>query len=644
MVKDIQAIDLSNEMDILYLYKNIRELPDLLDQFHKIKFCDLSFSLFCYGVVEKVVLEELGEFFVDHEMEEIVRATLGRPESDICMCGRPEDTRFYVDHLDVLLMPLVDICNKQIVDLIYYVFKKSGVNHFEFLFDMFTGESQLIELHLLAAKGMRDRSFDLSDIRECLEREGDRTVADIAVNSTLPPNDSDLPPPNEDNDVSLGKPSSSPDPIIPFPFSEKPKDLHIDVGYFASDSSDEELGHVKGLAAKPFKEKHTMNPAFHLQRAKELLLGYKDNDASFFIENVTTYLSMKFDKELFAEYLSYKCYNPFSVNLKKLPNVPFFFYANSNVAKILAPVAKVTRKDPYDFSTQESSCMVPINSYVLKYFLEFCHATFFDINSPLGDYILISKSLRYFVEFYKDPAFFKIFYELLNCKISKIEVDIKGNLLSDLSLYVDVFYGNPRTALDAADEELENWTLRLHPSHKKITQSLYDDGNKTEDRKKPSVIPSIGEDSKSVLTNAYINSSFYTDIEEKISCHLLDLFSKNYNEDQVDVDEFIESLVLEISSDPHLKVYLLRSVGKIHDKLCAHENTGHNEGKELHRPCFSKILENLKDFPKLNWRYKKVFLSKLDELEKLSVDRIWVKKTLENDRVFYIKNMVSNLK
>lgn len=659
MVKDIQTIDFSNEMDILYAYKNIKEFPALLDQFHKIKFCDLSFSLFCYGIVEKAVLEELGETFVDHEMEEVVRMMLSNPSgepSGTCDAGKG----FYISHLNVLLRPLVNICNKQIVDLVYYVFKKSGVNHFDFLFDVFTSESQLIELHLLVAKGMRDRSFDLSDIKECLEHEGDSSelLDDAASDSDLvPPTAPDSAPPSSSDNagvVSLGGLSPSPSPIIPLPFSDKSKDLHIDVGYFPSDnSSEEELDHVRNLAAKPFKERSIMNPAFHLQRAKELLLNYKDNDATFFIENVATYLSMKFDRELFAEYLSYKCYNPFSSNLKKL-HAPFFFYADASITKILAPVTKVVRKDPYDFTMYESSCSIPINSYILKYFLEFCHATFFDINSPLGDYILISKSLRYFVEFYRDPAFFKVFYELLNCKISKIEADIKSNLLSDLCLYVDVFYGHTRTALDDSDEELDNWTLKLHPSHKKISQNLYDDGSKTNNHKKPSVIPSIGEDSKSALTNAYINASFYDDIEKKISHYLLDLFSKNYNEDQVDVDEFLESFVLEISSDPSLKVYVLRNIEKIHSKLCkapVHEQGNDASSAEcserekcMHSPCFNKVLENLKDFPKVNWRYKKVFVNKLDELEKLGVDRRWVKETLESDRVFYIKNMVNSLK
>lgn len=40
MLKDVKTIDLSNEIDVLYLYKNIKSLPEMLSDVENIKFND----------------------------------------------------------------------------------------------------------------------------------------------------------------------------------------------------------------------------------------------------------------------------------------------------------------------------------------------------------------------------------------------------------------------------------------------------------------------------------------------------------------------------------------------------------------------------------------------------------------------------
>lgn len=773
MLKDTKTLDLSNEMDVLYLYKNIKIVPELLRDVQKIKFSDFSFSLFCYSIIENAVFEELNEFFTDFEMEEMLHLSaeeyvMRHLEEALSenICGEEakyannnegthlEDNSsedkasenkivaalpniFYLKHLDIMLKPLVNICNKQIVDLVYYVFKKSGYNHFEFLFNVFNENTQLIELHLLVAKAMKDRPFDLTDIKECLNESTDSGV--ISESETKSYNlNSELSSLSISSENKCIKSSEEIQDCIKSNENNK-KALKIEVGGFSEDNSSEDvLENIINLTACPFMDKK--NHSYHLQRAKELMMSYsasnnycsaepgqtdfgKNENIVFFVDNLCTFLSIKFDKEIFTELLRFSFHDSFSSNLKKIPNLPFIFYENAKIEKIMAPASKTPKKDPYELSPTQCSCPIPINAYTLKYFLEFCHSTFFNINSAISDYILISKSLRHFVEFYRHPAFFKIFYELLNCKVSKIESELRENLLCDLPLYISVFYlpekesnrrvdyskksnlsvpGNDKRAVTDSDIQvpdkegvseskdfLSKWSLNFSPQ-------LVKGFDKSNSREKGSVhpFPSINDESKDLLIEAYMSPSYYTEIEQRISDHLLNLFSESYNEDQVDTCHFLENFLIENSLNADFKVYVLKSISSIHDSIfksfgngvalsaeekclnkeevCESDPIGsvesvdihgsvdnkekteiendeeskdvkHTQFEEKHLSFFQKILKNLKIFPELNWRYKKVFIRSIDSLEKVGVEREWVKEELKNDTVFYIKNMVRKL-
>jgi len=782
MLKDTKTLDLSNEMDVLYLYKNIKIVPELLRDVQKIKFSDFSFSLFCYSIIENAVFEELNEFFTDFEMEEMLHLSAEecamRNLEEVLsenICGEEakyvsnegthvEDNSsedkasenkivasppniFYLKHLDIMLKPLVNICNKQIVDLVYYVFKKSGYNHFEFLFNVFNENTQLIELHLLVAKAMKDRPFDLTDIKECLNESTDSAV--ISESETKSYNlNSELSSLSISSENKCIKGSEENQSCIKSIEENKncikssesnKKALKIEVGGFSEDNSSEDvLENITNLAACPFMDKK--NHSYHLQRAKELMMSYsasnnyctaepgqtdfgKNENIVFFVENLCTFLSIKFDKEIFTELLRFSFHDSFSSNLKKIPNLPFIFYENAKIEKIMAPASKTPKKDPYEFSPAQCICPIPINAYTLKYFLEFCHSTFFNINSPISDYILISKSLRHFVEFYRHPAFFKIFYELLNCKVSKIESELRENLLCDLPLYIEVFYlpekgsnrnvdytkknsistpileNDKKTVADsdvkASSKEdvseskdfLSKWSLNFSPQ-------LVKGFDKSNSKEKGSVhpFPSINDENRDLLIEAYMSPSYYTEIEQRISDHLLNLFSESYNEDQVDTCHFLENFLIENSLNADFKVYVLKSISSIHDSIFRSFGDGaglsaeekclnndkvydsdpigsvnscdnsdadkektevekdeeskdakHTQFEEKHLSFFQKILKNLKIFPELNWRYKKVFIRSIDSLEKVGVEREWVKEELKNDTVFYIKNMVRKL-
>lgn len=65
---------------------------------------------------------------------------------------------------------MINSCNKPVVDLIFYVFRKTGKNHFNILFEAFKDCSEiLVELHLIVARVTRDDSFNLAEIKSCLD-------------------------------------------------------------------------------------------------------------------------------------------------------------------------------------------------------------------------------------------------------------------------------------------------------------------------------------------------------------------------------------------------------------------------------------------------------------------------------------------
>lgn len=572
----------------------------------------------------------------------------------------PDDI-FYIKHLDILLKPLVDICNKQIVDLVYYVYKKSGHSHFDFLFKVFKDEAQLIELNLLAAKTLKEKTFDLSILKQILEEEKNEieSIKGDNITSTCMRNDnSELEVKNNEEENKSENTTSDNEVIIK-------KDISIEVGSFSNSSSSEDnLAGSDHLETKPFFFHQSYN--YHLQKSKKLLLAYsknsqleendskivKEEDMSFYVDNLCTYLSMKYDKELFMELLKYTNSDAFYMGIQKIPNIPFMFYESAKITKILSKVMRTANCDPYCLESKSSDIKIPINAYTLKYFLELCHNTFFDINSPLSDYILISKSLHFFVEFYRHPAFFKIFYELLNCKISKIEDEIRSNIMANLSLYVDVFYTDSHMKLESSSDDLSNWNLNFNSKSK----SLFSNSSETEENIIINKVPSIKKVDKAGLFDAYIFPLQFDGLEQKITNHLLQLFSECYNEDLVDNCHFIENFLLENSIDEKFKVYVLNSIEIIEKKYkqlkakTIEEPSADKLKPDLEKDVsttnsfFTKLLDNLKVFPTLNWRYKKVFLQKLDVLEKIGVDRIWVEEQLKNDRVFYIKNMVKRLK
>ncbi|KAM0679493.1 hypothetical protein GINT2_002337 [Glugoides intestinalis] len=580
--KDLSTLNFTNELDVLYAYRNVSIDKNLLNEFHRIPVVCVDFGLVCFDVVETALLEEIGEPFVDKEMQELIKEIFS--EDFLKSINKRDSALFFSKNLNTLLRPLVNVCNKRIVDLVYYVYKKTGISHFNFLFDSFTVIDQQIELHLLAAKGIKERSFDFSNFKDCLD---EKTSSDEKLTAV---------------DCRTFALAELPDPIIPLPFLE------------TSENPEETPIHLES-PEKPIKHQPE-DQSYHLCRAKTLLLSaFNYINPCFAIDNFSAFLCMKFDREIFECFISNSSHPLFPIYLNRLQNAPFFFYQEAGIRKVLAAIPKQL-SDPYLFNDRPvQPFILRINCYLLKHYLKFASETFSSIEFPITDYLLIAKGLRFFVEHYRSPALFKIFKDLLCCKIPDVLAEIKRILLKDLELYLSVFYVTselePALSSDETDDQDEDSLFAPFPTLLDPVDSL---------------------------VSAYLNPCFYVESDRTISTKLLVDYKKKNPITLPELHDFLNTLLIDISLDANTKIYVLRSINKVHELICGIEDCVNCENKIV-----SKLLQNLKLFPKMEWRYRMAFLKSLETLANLGVEKDWVKETLKKDRVFYIKKMIKDL-
>lgn len=687
MQKNIEDLDFSNEVDILYAYKNFGKNPEEITRlFQDLKVNESDFGVFCFGIVEQICLFELGEFFKDAEIKEMLEIshikdqenkkmikdaskklanknvtedfTLKRDsktlqqkdkefieeiekmliDNDLKAPETKEENKyFHIKHLDVLLKPLIDICNKKIVDLVYYIYRKTGINHFDFLFKEFSDEAQRVELHLLVAKGIKARSFDLSDVKEALssasKQEVTNSTADDINTDDIDLNVLNATPAQSNSNATIEFQvdakkttfdslfeSHLNEPIIPLPF----------------------LQNSEISLLKPFKIGFSAET--HLNEAKKKLMSHGYFPDYFYVEKLASFLCLKFDREIFSKFLSFSDHRLFHVNLNRFPSVPYFFYEYAPIETVLSYIPN-SQSNPLNFSP--SVChLAPlkVNCYLLKYFLEFATRSFKSISSPESDYLLIAMSLKTFVENYRSIAFVKIFKDLLGCKIEKVASEIKKILLNDISLYLEVFYNGDKQKIES---EIIGWSLdplKENPSVPTLSDSLEN------------------------LISSFHNSSFYQDESEKISKYLLSLYYEESEVEKIDRFELMDDFIVEASNNAMNKVFVLKSIELINKLMKTKENRKQNlmiseEPKELKtdedraekvpvenvlsllKDCaaFDTILNNLKIFPNRIWRYKKLFIEMAGTLEKFGITKEWIKETFSKDKVFYIRKMIEKL-
>ena len=637
MAKDIESLDLTNEYDILYFYRNISSYPSSLDRLAALRLSDINMCMLCYGHVEAGVLAELGEETVDRELEYLCGEDNGSKDkkdgaavaNDQLVIGdATNDEKFHVNNLGTLLRPFLGVCNKQLVDIIFYVFRIQGVNHFDLLFEEFgTAKDLLIELHLLVVRGSKCKSFDLQDIRETLSAaaEPDCTYDDASLDK---------------NSEKLNFFTSS---------SEETKE-EIEVGSF---TEEKELDYN----VRPFIVSKHVNPLVHLDQAKKLLINMVPKDQTFFIENVSTYLSLRFDRALFLSFIGVSFNRHFYHCLNKFSSPPFFLFKDADIKELLNDSSRrlsrmrtssgpallcLPRADDgesiknIDSGFSLYKHILVCNCYTLKYFLEFCISTFDNISSSIDNYLLISKNLRFFVAEYRHPALFVILEYLINNRIDRIQREIKENLLADADLYVDVYYrrrdepkrenyeGDTVASDDDKARFLEEWKL-VYPGN-----DLFPNGTAV-----PCLphTPSLA-DSEDSLVQAFVNPVLHRHFEKEVSAFLLDSYlererlagDRTYN--QSHRNSILNACFIKVSADKLLKGILLEHAGII---------------SRMEDEAKTKILENLQNLAGTKWRYRARLLDNIDLLVEQGIPREWFMEAFRNDRVYIIRQMARRI-
>lgn len=276
-VRTFSCLKFEDDMDILYLYINIKKfikmegLAKILETIQGLKINDSTIGQFCFNVIEREVLIELGEVEIDYKIIQVYNASRNRYKSispisqdndiPIQISLSDLDDFFFINNLNILLIPFIFSNDKQCVDLIAYVYKKKNINVFHLLFDSFKKQNDLmIELHLLKARLDKDKEALLTTYNNCNNLNNTKE-ANLAANLQ--------------NKATL-------------------KNTNLEIQN-------------------------------HLNQARELLINITQKEQRFFLENATLYLALQFDKDIF--YFLIQCSkNPyFYPSVLKL-SIPWYYY------------------------------------------------------------------------------------------------------------------------------------------------------------------------------------------------------------------------------------------------------------------------------------------------------------------------------
>ena len=276
-VRTFSCLKFEDDMDILYLYINIKKfikmegLAKILETIQGLKINDSTIGQFCFNVIEREVLIELGEVEIDYKIIQVYNASRNRYKSispinqdndiPIQISLSDLDDFFFINNLNILLIPFIFSNDKQCVDLIAYVYKKKNINVFQLLFDSFKKQNDLmIELHLLKARLDKDKEVLLTTYDNCNNLNNTKE-ANLAANLQ--------------NKATL-------------------KNTNLEIQN-------------------------------HLNQARELLINITQKEQRFFLENATLYLALQFDKDIF--YFLIQCSkNPyFYPSVLKL-SIPWYYY------------------------------------------------------------------------------------------------------------------------------------------------------------------------------------------------------------------------------------------------------------------------------------------------------------------------------
>ncbi|KAI4292360.1 hypothetical protein PAPHI01_1634 [Pancytospora philotis] len=646
MRKDVEELDLGTDVDLIYFYKNIREYGEHIGRLAEVRVSDISVCLACYAMVEAGVLEDLGEAPVDREMDHLLGGAMearGADAGDAPEHGDapaadterpPVEERFYIKNLGLLLTPEIGLYNKQIVDIIYYVYRKTGVSHFDVLFKQYaSADDYLIELHLLMAKGSKTQSFDLSDIKETLAGEPTAPAAGDKAK-------------NEEVDFFESSTGDEKAPVI-------------GIGDFGGgdDAAAEDSDSVKNV--RPFLANKSVSPQSHLDQAKQLLLAHSCKEQGFYTENVSTFLALKFDRSLFLSYVRGPHNISFYRTLNKFEHPPFFFYREAQIKNLLVEAVRIegskapmgallpgVGKGIASGTTKDTRLLyrhaLVCNAYTLKHFVNFALGTFTNLSSSLDNYILVAQGLPAFLRKYRSLALFQIFQLLVESKITAICNDISECVLRSIGLYAEVFYSDAEYGCAegndllehfddsgiAIDEEIrDEWTHtpKNRPTEHVVAKEAAADSApvlssiEVSADVPPTKIPDL-DSSDDCLVQAFLNPEAFRPVDQKLAkIFLRSLYAPR------DRKAVLNSYLLSIAKHPSLKFHLLRNLDFM-DKI----------DKEV----AGKILDAFCDVANTPWRFRAMLLLKREELIGLGVSAEWFSEALSKDRVFFVRHLL----
>lgn len=652
MVKDIATLDLNTDYDILYFYRNAASYHEHLDLLSDRHLSDINICLLCYGFVETGVMHDLRLETVDCELAYLMRDTGCKKEEAGCSetknstedvhlvataSEKPVDSpkadseddagclaadqksiissgRFYINNLAVLLRPFIGVCDKQVVDVIFFVYRMTGISHFDLLFREFgNAKDLLIELHLLVVRGSRSRSFDFKDIKESLTRDsaGDKASKNDEVDFF-----------DESSDRA----------------SDGENDREIELGYFSDVKEDY-------TSVRPFAISKNTNPLIHLDQAKRLLLSFTIKDQNFYIENLSTYLSLKFDRALYLTYIKTPRTPHFYRSLSKFINPPFFLYKNVDIRYLLIENIKTYVRNDKNGSKiildlesagggEEDNAYkiykhsLVCNCYTLRYFVEFAMATFADYEAPIESYPLIARSLHYFVREYRHPSLFRILHGLIESRLDRVYKEVREWILLNIDLYMDVFY-KPFAEADLSGIDLEEslwpeWAVKeagQGDGDAKGGDSTAAETPGDEDAGKEntrySKTPSL-EDCEDDQVLYFTQPTVLQPLHLRISNFLLVKFYKPF-----DMVATIDGFLVSAACDRPLKIHVLNAAASL---------------ARVETSTRDKIIAHLFATEGTPWRYRAALLNKRDVLVRLGASPSLFAQ-FATDRVYFVRRL-----
>jgi len=561
---------------------------------------------------------------------------------------------FYIKNLGKLLKPFVVFYFKNIANLVIYVKKRTGVDFTEILFDIPVGSPEnIIEWYLIMSYLSKERDFDMKDIKRVLElNPGSNLDEEDYKNSH---NRDDI---ESEENTGFGKKSSE----LDFFENENLKLSASSGGGHASMGSQLSLavgGKISEIGSppintteiqergKPFEANSVSNLWLCLEKTKKEIFLYPKKDEKFYSRALATFLSIKFDREVFREFIGNRnAY--FCESLSVFKNPPFFFFRDANIQRLLYDPCRYPERVMEWIESDEvrTKTLLHCNSYTLEYFLSYSNDVFGCINSFRKDWIVVAFGFIQFARKYASDRLFSVFLKLKECRIEGACTEIALIFMENVLLLMERYYNDNNGEMENTDAEMGNNNGEMDNNNGEMgnndnkRNTDVEMGNPDingfhEDVPMPSLdknipMPSLDrdvpmpslEDPESSLVNAFNNPHIYDDLDNRRANKLFEGLPAVKNRRRV-----LEEFVLEKSREPQHQKFILRNL-KILEMFPL----------ELSQ----RIVKNLIEKEGFEWRLSKMIIENREILMNygLSMERLMAYK---NSKIKYIREMASQI-